>query len=189
MKQERQNVQRTEIEMVATLVQAAQSGQKEAFEKLVYEYHGRLFRFIHRQISDMATVEDIVQDAFLIAYRSLGQCRRPELFGTWLFSIAQNLIRQWIQKKPKMGTVSRVSEIQTENPSNDQDRLALLEQSFGALSEEMHTVIRMKYQQQMTCEEIAARLQKPIGTIRSWLVRAHRRLKKEIESRLEEDEQ
>ncbi len=167
----------------AELVKRAKKGEKWAFTTLVDRYHDNVFGFIHSKTYDIATVEDIVQDTFLIAYRSLGNCRKPASFRSWLFSIANNIAIKTISKRQRMGhsiesLPERVAEEKgAELAEENAERLVQLERALESLPGEMKRVIVLKYYHALTCEEISTKTRKPIGTIRTWLVRGQEKLR------------
>jgi RNA polymerase sigma-70 factor (ECF subfamily) len=94
----------------ADLVKSAQKGDRTAFDGLVERYHDTLFGFIHSKVYDISTVEDIVQEAFLIAYRSIGNCKKPASFRSWLFSIAKFTAIKVIEKRRSHSPLDSASE-------------------------------------------------------------------------------
>jgi RNA polymerase sigma-70 factor (ECF subfamily) len=72
------------------LVERVQAGDKRAFDLLVSKYHRKVIRLISRLVRDPAEVEDIAQEAFIKAYRSMSQFRGDSAFYTWLYRIAVN---------------------------------------------------------------------------------------------------
>ncbi|MDE2119245.1 MAG: sigma-70 family RNA polymerase sigma factor, partial [Betaproteobacteria bacterium] len=76
------------------LVQRVQNGDQQAFELLVAKYQRRIFRLISRFVRDPATAEDISQETFLRAYRSIGRFRGESQFYTWLYRIAVNTAKR-----------------------------------------------------------------------------------------------
>ena len=82
----------------ADLVQSAQSGDRKAFETLVAKYRIRIHTTISAFIDNPQDREDIAQETFINAYRNLHQLSKPERFGSWLDTIAQNQCRDWMRK-------------------------------------------------------------------------------------------
>jgi RNA polymerase sigma-70 factor (ECF subfamily) len=74
------------------LVAAFLAGEKRGFNELVARYHVRLLNFIYRTIGDRERAEDLVQETFLTAWRSIGQVTEPAGFRAWLFSVAHSAL-------------------------------------------------------------------------------------------------
>lgn len=72
------------------LIAAARSGDLGAFETLVRRYQANVYRFVVNLTSDASVAEDITQETFVRAFRSLRRYRGESRFTTWLFSIARN---------------------------------------------------------------------------------------------------
>ena len=75
------------------LVAAVVNGDVDAFSVLIERYRNLHFRFAVRMLGDHADAEDVLQSAFVRAYRNLRKCRDPERFGAWLYSIVINECR------------------------------------------------------------------------------------------------
>ena len=86
-----------EIDQV--LVERAQSGDKQAFGLLVEKYQRKLGRLLSRMIRDPAEVEDVVQEAFIKAYRALPNFRNESAFYTWLYRIGINTAKNYLVAK------------------------------------------------------------------------------------------
>ena len=76
----------------ATLVLQSQAGDRAAFEQLVRRTARLLFSRLYLEIGDAHQAEDLVQETFLIAWRSIGQVTEPAGFRTWLFSVAHSAL-------------------------------------------------------------------------------------------------
>ena len=74
----------TERDIDQLLVERVQRGDKKAFELLVIKYQRKLMRLVSRLVRDQAEAEDVVQEAFIKAYRALPQFRGDSAFYTWL---------------------------------------------------------------------------------------------------------
>lgn len=100
------------------LVERVQKGDKRAFDMLVLKYQYKVHGIVSRYINDFDEVNDVVQDAFIKAYRALGNFRGESQFYTWLYRIAVNTAKKLpcLQKSapplPAMSTLKRPSFIQ-----------------------------------------------------------------------------
>ena len=105
-----------------TLIHRAQTGDEGAFTDLMQEYYPFVYAIVTRIVKNSHDAEEVVQDAFLNAYRGLTQLEDTTKFKSWLGEIAQNCARNWLRKQ-KGDTVSidEVSEqiLQTEDSSDE----------------------------------------------------------------------
>ena len=87
------------------LIRRILSGDDEAFTTLVGKYQKSVHALAWRKIGDFHIAEEITQDTFLQAYKGLAKLRNPHQFAGWLYVIANNLCKRWLQKK-KLSTQS-----------------------------------------------------------------------------------
>lgn len=80
-------------ELIQT-VNAAQHGDKKAFEQLYAAYRDRIWFFVNKNTGSDALSEDIVSETFLTAMQKIGELRQAESFGSWLYTIAYNECRR-----------------------------------------------------------------------------------------------
>src|SRR2546423_8361003 len=81
------------------LVRQAAGGDRDAFETLTIRYYRPVGSFLLRRVQQPDVVEDLAQETFLEAFRSLKQGRIPERFSTWLFGIAHNVSGTWLRRR------------------------------------------------------------------------------------------
>ena len=86
------------------LVSRVQAGDQGAFNLLVLKYQRKVLRLVSRLIRDPAEVEDVVQEAFVKAYRALPQFRGDSAFYTWLYRIAVNTAKNHLVSLGKQPT-------------------------------------------------------------------------------------
>jgi len=86
----------TEREIDQILVERVQRGDKKAFELLVSKYQRKLMRLVSRLVYDQAEAEDVVQEAFIKAYRALPNFRGDAAFYTWLYRIGINTAKNYL---------------------------------------------------------------------------------------------
>ncbi len=81
-------------------VERVLAGDIDAFELIVQRWQGPLVNLAYRFCRDRGRSEDMAQEAFLRAYRALGQWRKDAAFSTWLFALATNLYRSELKRIP-----------------------------------------------------------------------------------------
>jgi len=173
------------------LVRRTLAGEQQAFEVLVHRYRRLVFRVIRGMVPG-AEVEDIGQETFLRAYRSLGQVQQGSSVGPWLARIAVNLCYdhlrrlRWRQERsfsdlgPEETTVlDRL--VQDESTLRDIDRLFLrdlAEKLLGQLAPQDRAVLLLKEREGMETKEVARILGCSEVAVRLRLFRARRALRK-----------
>lgn len=88
-----------------TLIKQCRAGDQSAFEELVKRHSSRVFRIIHRFFREQTTVEDLAQDVFLKAFRSLNTYRGKSPFAGWLTAIAINTCYRQLDERRRMEKV------------------------------------------------------------------------------------
>jgi RNA polymerase sigma-70 factor (ECF subfamily) len=179
----------------ADLVRACVRGERAAFDELSVRYYRLVCGFLYKRLQQPDLVEDLAQETFLEAFRALKEGRPPEHFGGWLFGIAANRCGKWLRRKrpalfpatepPDQASVPFVSAL--EELEEQQKMLAALQTGLAGLSEDLRNLLHMKHHQGKTCEQIAAELGQPVGTIKSQLSRTYKVLRTRLGRCPEED--
>ena len=99
------------------LVRAAKAGEMRAFEELVKRYDRNVFRIVQHITQNREDAEDVVQDAFLKAYRNLEQFQEQSKFYTWLVRIAVNEALMKLRRRRPERMISLDQEVETEEDS------------------------------------------------------------------------
>jgi RNA polymerase sigma-70 factor (ECF subfamily) len=170
------------------LVERAQRGDKRAFELLVDKYQRRLGRLLSRFIRDPSEVEDVMQEAFIKAYRALPAFRGDSAFYTWLYRIGINTAKNYLAAMGRRAPTSTDLEAEEAEGHVDGERLRDLNtpenlllsreiadtvnSTIESLPEELRTAIQLREMEGMSYEEIANIMGCPIGTVRSRIFRA-----------------
>ncbi|VWX63313.1 hypothetical protein VARIO8X_90182 [Burkholderiales bacterium 8X] len=141
---------------------------------------------IVRRIGHFDEAEDIAQQAFFEAARTLDQFRGESELSTWLYGIAMNLIRNYLNRAPYKTCRFEPEHVLDSRPSNHGDPESALElrqllaevtSAMDQLPAEMREVLLLVGVHQLSYEAAASRLDVPIGTVRSRLSRARAALK------------
>ena len=174
-------------QMDRELVQRVQDGDSAAFDLLVRKYQHRIVALIGRYVADWSECQDVAQEAFLRAYRAIGSFRGDAQFYTWLHRIAVNTAKNHLvasNRRPPTGDIDVADAEQFDSGirlrDNDTPERELMRQQMEqtvmraveALPEELRVAITLREVEGMSYEEIAEKMDCPIGTVRSRIFRA-----------------
>lgn len=169
------------------LVQRVQAGDRQAFDLLVRKYQYRIAALVRRYIRDEAEAEDVVQEAFVRAWRALPQFRGDAQFYTWLYRIAVNTAKNHLVslgRRPATDDIDdeeisavreaeRLQDVATpEHEALRNEMEALVLAAVDSLAPELRDALTLREVEGLSYEEIAERMQCPIGTVRSRIFRA-----------------
>lgn len=170
----------------AQLVRRAQSGDTRAFEMLVIENQDFVFNLALRTIGNPSDAEDIAQEAFIRAWLALPNFRQQARFRTWLYRIVVNLCyNRFPRLRRELVTLMDEDEALSggvERPGH-LAQLELAEQrewlhrQIDALPDHYRMLISLRYQNELSYEEIARVTDLPLGTVKTGLFRAKERLR------------
>ena len=168
------------------LIQAAQQGDLEAFEALVKRYQDRVIATAYRLVNQREDAEDIAQEAFVRAFRSLNGFQRERKFYTWLYRIVIHVCWDFLRRQRRFETTSIEATPQqdvaaiTELPWSDKEDADRIMRLIHRLSVPQKTVFLLREVEGFSCKEIAHILDLPAGTVRSHLFYARRQLQEWI---------
>lgn len=170
------------------LIAAAKSGDDAAFGELVRRYQGRLRGYGSQYLSDSHTTFELVQDAFLNAYRKLESFDENRPFYPWIRTILHNLIlnhfrSQRGKRKVHLQLVdSALCEKITPDPrykeGQNLERIEALKKCIAKLPEGQRELLRLRYDLGTAVQDIAESMQTSAGSISMRLLRIRKRLKK-----------
>ncbi len=175
------------------LVNAARKGDLSAFEQLVNRYDRNIFRIAQHITHNREDAEDVVQDAFLKAYRNLGQFQGQSKFYTWLVRIAVNEALMKLRRRHPERMVSLDQDIETDessmprevadwSPNPEQlygqsELRDILTKTIQGLSPGFRTVFVLRDVEGLSTEETAEALDLSIPAVKSRLLRARLQLR------------
>jgi RNA polymerase sigma-70 factor (ECF subfamily) len=176
----------------AELISQALRGQPEAWEAIVGEYQQAVFRLAYLFLRDPDDAEDVAQETFVRAYRSLKQFDAARPLRPWLMGITANLAKNrlrsagrylaalrrllFVEGEPEHGRQDRPTELAQKNSQS-----AALWQAVQQSDIKDQQVIYLRYFLELSEAEIAEALELPAGTVKSRLHRAIKRLRSLIE--------
>ncbi len=171
----------------AILVARVRSGDKQAFNLLVAKYQYKVQNLVARLIRNPSEQEDVAQEAFLKAYRAIGNFRGDSAFYTWLYRIAINTAKNHLASNARRNVGQevdidnpaslphheRLTELNSPEAIVQNDQLVnTIKQAIADLPEELRQVILLRELDGLSYEDIADVMGCPIGTVRSRIFRA-----------------
>ena len=168
----------------STLIEAAATGDMEAFRRLYDRYLGQVTRTVGRYLGPSSEVEDVVQEAFVELYRSLGQVSDHDAFEGWVYRVARNVAISHIRKQPK--SVDFVTLQTLKEPTDHWKKLAAREKvrvlyaAMDCLSDKQREAVIMYEIEGKKLQEIADETDTSINTIGSRVRRGRKQLLKII---------
>ncbi|KAF3981144.1 MAG: RNA polymerase sigma factor RpoE [Methylococcales symbiont of Hymedesmia sp. n. MRB-2018] len=182
-------------ELDKDLVRRVQQGDKSAFDLLVIKYQHRIIQLVNRYVKDPSEAQDVAQEAFIKAYRALGNFRGDSAFYTWLYRIAINTAKNYlvsrsrrysdyqvdIQDAEQVGNAPQLKGMDTpEHLLMNDEIVAVIKSAIEKLPEEMKNAIMLREFEGMSYEEIAQIMECPVGTVRSRIFRAREAIDKKL---------
>lgn len=182
------------------LVARVQKGDKRAFDLLVIKYQHKVAAIVGRYIYDRDEVKDIVQEAFIKAYRAIGSFRGDSQFYTWLYRIAVNTAKNYLVSRSRRPPASDV-EVADAEYFNDADNLRdvaspenlafrdelqeVVDNAIHTLPEDLRTAVSLRELDGLSYEDIASVMDCPVGTVRSRIFRAREAIDKQVKALLD----
>lgn len=179
--------QQTPAQLDIDLVRRVQNGDSTAFDLLVRKYQHRIAALIGRYIHDWSECQDVAQETFIRAYRAIANFRGDAQFYTWLHRIAVNTAKNHLvahnRRPPTEDIEIGDAELfdggmrlrDTDTPERElmrQEMEQTVMRAVELLPEELRVAITLREVDGLSYEEIAQRMNCPIGTVRSRIFRA-----------------
>lgn len=172
------------------LVERCRQGDETAFRELVDQYKGLIFAVIARSVTNRGRAEELAQDVFLKVYKGLPYFRGESKLSTWIFRIVVNVLSQ---ERPELASTS-LDEEDDARPKQEpvaDDRAFVdlvmkdrLQKAIERLPVTYQLLINGHYLKGMRYEDLAEALEMPMGTVKTHLHRAKRRLRHLLETEL-----
>ena len=172
------------------LVKAASVGDLDAFETLVRRYQTRVVNYVLAIVRDTGEAEDVAQETFIRAHRSLGRFRSESSFKTWLYTIATNTARSALDRRARRKRVADQSldddaqgqgaeRVPSQGPDVETALVAreAIDSALATLSDELRVAVVLRDVEGLDYQEIAEVTDVPIGTVESRIFRARRKLR------------
>ena len=176
----------------------AQKGDRRAFDLLFLRYRHKIRGLVGRFVRDTAEIDDVVQEAFIKAYRALPNFRGDSAFYTWLYRIAINASKNYVAASSRrtptvdmdIGTAEQLEQTDgayalrdSESPEQAlrRDELAAaIRQAIADLPDDLRTTVTLREFDGLSYRQIAEITDCPVGTVRSRIFRARESIDERI---------
>jgi RNA polymerase sigma-70 factor (ECF subfamily) len=173
------------------LLARARAGDRHAFAQLVERHHVTLASLVRQRAGARAPVEDILQDTFARALTHLPGFRFRSSFLTWTATIALNLATDWIRKERRRARLAPRADVDGDDVPGRaaadavelSEEAALARAALETLPVSMRLAVTLRVVEDLTYEEVAARLAVPVPRVRTWVSRGLSRLRESLEVR------
>jgi RNA polymerase sigma-70 factor (ECF subfamily) len=184
----------------ADVAALAKEGREPAFRELVRRYERPVFSLIFRMVRDRETAEDLAQDTFIKVLNNIDRYRPEFKLSSWLFKIANNVTIDHLRRRqlatvsldgsPHAATAAEAQATSLDVESRGQSALeaiesrelgSAIEEAIGKLRPEYRSCILLRHVEGRSYEEIAATLDLPLGTVKTYIHRARHELREALE--------
>jgi RNA polymerase sigma factor (sigma-70 family) len=183
------------------LIDSAVSGNQKAYGELMKRYKKSVYHVILKMVRNIDDAEDLTIEAFGKAFKNLPKFKKDFAFSTWLFRIATNHSIDFLRKK-RIETMSLNSSFKDENgdavnidiqanildPQEEtikQEKIKMMRMFVDRLPDRYQTLVKLRYFDEWSYDEIAKELEAPLGTIKAQLHRSRELLYDLVESEKE----
>jgi RNA polymerase sigma-70 factor (ECF subfamily) len=172
-----------------TLIERCRIGDDAAFGELVDSYKNLVYGLVYRMISDRSQVDDLAQDVFLKIHRGLPYFRGDARLSTWIYRIVQNVCVEARGRRPAAVSLDqedtggrRRDPGQQDGAFADIELRDRLEKAIAQLPDQHRFLIAAHYLDGVQYEALAESLNIPLGTVKTHLYRAKRRLRELLDT-------
>jgi RNA polymerase sigma-70 factor (ECF subfamily) len=183
----------------ADLVSLAQDGKEAAYRELIRRYERPVFSLIFRMVRDREIAEDLAQDTFIKVLNHIDRYRPEFKLSSWLFKIANNVAIDHLRKRqletvsidgsPHAASAAEVEATQMDVAARQETALEemeakeigrAIEGAIESLRPEYRSCIMLRHVEGRSYEEIAAMLDLPLGTVKTYIHRARHQLREAL---------
>ncbi|MFH1312140.1 MAG: sigma-70 family RNA polymerase sigma factor [Candidatus Eisenbacteria bacterium] len=177
------------------LVRLAKKGDTRAFGKLMLRYQNKIYRLARRMTDTDEDAEDVLQDAFIKAFRKLSTFKERSKFSTWLYRITVNIALMKLRRR-KLSTVSLSEPVETEDSTIQRDiengspdplakllgaeSAEILDKAINGLRPSYRAVFVLRHVEGLSTRETARVVGIDVPAVKSRLHRARRQLKVQL---------
>ena len=161
------------------LIALVASGDRVAFEKLYSAYHNRISRFLARFIRSRETLEEIIDDTFMVVWRNASHFRHASRLSTWIIGIGYRTALKSIRGTEHQMVLQNIEDVAEDRPNHavECEQKDWVKKGLDRLPLEQRLILELAYGLGHSIEEIAAITCSPIGTVKTRMFHAREKLR------------
>jgi len=170
--------------MLKALLERTAEGEKAAFQALYRALYAALLRFLFRATGSVPDAEDLVNEVMLVVWRNAGHFRGESQVTTWIFGIANRILKRWRQRQQVRAKgqvpLEQADELEMETAPTPMEywvEQRSLAEGLSQLSADQRKTVELAYLFGYSCDEIATLMQCPAGTVKTRLFHARQKLR------------
>jgi RNA polymerase sigma-70 factor (ECF subfamily) len=156
-------------------------GHPDDFRYLVRRYQAVLLAHLAGKLGNKEAAEELAQESFVRAYFGMDKLKKPQMFFCWLFGIADHVVKEHQRREQIRRQRERLRSFSEEAPKPELSQDYALESAIAELPEAYRQVILLRYYGDHPCNQIAERLNMPLGTVTKTLSRAYTMLRTSLQ--------
>ncbi len=169
------------------LILRCQAGDEAALAELIARYSPGLRLFLQKLVGQAATADDLLQETWFDVYRKINGLQNPQALTAWLYRIARDKAYRVLRRRPE--PIAPADENWTDSIPAAEETFTReeAEQVRAALDQlplEQREVLVLRFVEDMSYEQIAEVIARPVGTVRSRIHYAKLELRKKLESKI-----
>jgi RNA polymerase sigma-70 factor (ECF subfamily) len=164
------------------LLSAIAAGDRRALEKLYLSYQRALGRFLSRFTQCRENIEEIINDTFMVVWRSAGEFRWESQVSSWIFGIAYRTALKSIRRQKYRSPARRLDEwpVQTVDPVLEAEIRDWVRNGLNRLPDEQRLTLELAYHMGYSLLEIANMTNAPVGTVKARMFLARQKLRQHL---------
>ena len=160
------------------LLRAIALGDRHALEELYLSYHRRLTRFLSRVLSRHETVEEVINDTFLVVWQHAKDFRNASQVSTWIIGITYRIAMKTLRGNDALLRAQHLEPVpeQAVDPTGEMEMQDFIAWGLHQLPIEQRVTMELAYHMGHSVEEIAAITECPAGTVKARMFHARKKL-------------
>ena len=167
----------------ADLAAGVLAGDERALRDLIERYRRPVFGVCLRMLGHRQDAEDTAQEVFVRLYRHLDRWDRDRPLRPWLMTITVNRCRTALSRRRRVPVPAELPDREGRGPVHDSELAEELQGALEILRDDYRAAFVLYHHQEFSCAEVAGLLDRPEGTIKTWLHRARRQLADHLSKR------
>jgi RNA polymerase sigma-70 factor (ECF subfamily) len=168
-------------------VEQCLDGRPDEFRHLIRRYQSAVTAYLTSKVGNKCNAEEAAQETFVRAYFGLKDLKKRESFSSWLLGIANRVAKEQLRNKSQLADMDLLDQQQVREQKDEND--FELQRAFSQLPDSYREIILLRFYANQSCQQIAANLNMPLGSVTKTLSRAYSELRRLLEKQKDSEVQ